>query len=481
MDDLDDEIDTGLVFETTTDPMAIVDVSDERGQIVSVNGAFERRFDCAGADAQDADLTTVIGELVDTQLRSRIRPGVEVETTVSVADHDGGSLLRVRPLDAEGPESRSLVVITDPPGGKHGAGPVGEIMTADARLRPVVEIARAEDPSVLRDATADLLRDGFRFDSVVIDLGHREPLTTNIGAPVTVPRSGDDSSGITAHDWTDDPDSERRSIAVIESIGDSGDIETTVCTAESTDPRVPEAVELLGEYVGAVLDRIDRERELHAERRELAIFNQILRHEVMNGLNLVRARVDLLERDISQANREHYETARRRIDDMIDQVQAVRELVHDETVETEAWPVADVVREPVQHARENHPEASFSVVGSVPDFAVEIDDLIHFCLRTVLRNSVQHADIDDPAVRIDVSRTNGFAAIRIADNGPGIPEDLDRSVFGEGVSSLDDEGHGQGLFLTRRIVEDIHGGGVRVDESERGGAEFEIKLPVAEE
>ncbi|UCC82409.1 MAG: HAMP domain-containing histidine kinase [Gemmatimonadota bacterium] len=66
--------------------------------------------------------------------------------------------------------------------------------------------------------------------------------------------------------------------------------------------------------------------------------------------------------------------------------------------------------------------------------------------------------------------------IRVVDDGPGVPAELRKRIFEPGVSSKEG-GWGVGLTLTRRIVEDTHGGSIVLGKR-REGAEFIVTLPV---
>ena len=66
--------------------------------------------------------------------------------------------------------------------------------------------------------------------------------------------------------------------------------------------------------------------------------------------------------------------------------------------------------------------------------------------------------------------------IRVVDDGPGVPAELRKHVFEPGVSSKEG-GWGVGLTLTRRIVEETHGGSIALGKR-RYGAEFVVTLPV---
>ncbi len=67
-------------------------------------------------------------------------------------------------------------------------------------------------------------------------------------------------------------------------------------------------------------------------------------------------------------------------------------------------------------------------------------------------------------------------AIRVADDGVGIPKELGERIFDPFISTKD-TGLGLGLATCRRIVE-AHGGEIRAGDSSAGtGAEFHIRLP----
>ena len=69
----------------------------------------------------------------------------------------------------------------------------------------------------------------------------------------------------------------------------------------------------------------------------------------------------------------------------------------------------------------------------------------------------------------------GGVRLRVADDGPGIPRELRSRVFEPGFSTKA-SGWGIGLSLTKRIVEENHGGRLSLLPTDRGAA-FEIILP----
>ena len=90
-------------------------------------------------------------------------------------------------------------------------------------------------------------------------------------------------------------------------------------------------------------------------------------------------------------------------------------------------------------------------------------------LENLFRNAVEHGGGD---VTVTVGPLAKGAGFRVADDGPGIPEDERDRVFEAGYTTASD-GTGFGLNIVAETAE-AHGWDVRVTESEEGGARFEV-------
>jgi signal transduction histidine kinase len=66
--------------------------------------------------------------------------------------------------------------------------------------------------------------------------------------------------------------------------------------------------------------------------------------------------------------------------------------------------------------------------------------------------------------------------IRVSDSGPGVPQKIQDKIF-DPYFTTKHEGTGIGLSLCHRIIND-HGGSLAVSDSEIGGAEFQIEIPI---
>ncbi|MFD0356168.1 ATP-binding protein [Streptomyces sp. NPDC127110] len=101
-------------------------------------------------------------------------------------------------------------------------------------------------------------------------------------------------------------------------------------------------------------------------------------------------------------------------------------------------------------------------------------------LVTVLGNLVDNAldaltGVPGGRITVTVRRDAAGLLLRVADNGPGLPEGAD--VFRRGWSGKG-EGRGLGLALVRQVAH-RHGGSVEAGDAPGGGAAFTARLPLA--
>ncbi|MCX4695252.1 sensor histidine kinase [Streptomyces sp. NBC_01408] len=105
-------------------------------------------------------------------------------------------------------------------------------------------------------------------------------------------------------------------------------------------------------------------------------------------------------------------------------------------------------------------------------------------LVTVLGNLVDNAvdaltGVPGGRIAVTVRPDGDELLLRVADNGPGLPEGAAADVFRRGWSGKG-EGRGLGLALVRQVAQ-RHGGSAEAAGVPGGGAEFTVRLPLARE
>lgn len=105
---------------------------------------------------------------------------------------------------------------------------------------------------------------------------------------------------------------------------------------------------------------------------------------------------------------------------------------------------------------------------------------LHRILVNLLRNAteaIQASGTPRPGrVTVGLERRDGAALIRIADNGPGVPEKAMARLFQPFAGSGRAGGAGLGLAISRELAQG-HGGDLSLAESGPAGTAFELKLP----
>jgi signal transduction histidine kinase len=209
------------------------------------------------------------------------------------------------------------------------------------------------------------------------------------------------------------------------------------------------------------------------ERDRLRFLNNLLRHNVLNKINVVQAYTrDVAERHDGEFDDE-LQTALTQSEEIAEVIENVRLLVRTTTEETEHRPVD--LAAAVQAAVDSVEDGGATVETDVPTVRVRGDDILKYVVANLVRNAVQHHDGDAPTVRITADTGEDAVTLRVADDGPGIPDARKEEVL---LPTESGDG-GLGLYLTRTVVEG-YGGSVDIEDNEPRGAVVVLHLPLAE-
>ena len=90
--------------------------------------------------------------------------------------------------------------------------------------------------------------------------------------------------------------------------------------------------------------------------------------------------------------------------------------------------------------------------------------LLAWSIENIIRNGIDAIEREDGMISISLKKDDDGIKIRIEDNGKGIPKKDWKNIFRPGFSTKQ-TGWGLGLSLSSRIVEEIHGGSLKVISS----------------
>jgi signal transduction histidine kinase len=136
-----------------------------------------------------------------------------------------------------------------------------------------------------------------------------------------------------------------------------------------------------------------------------------------------------------------------------------------------------LVRTAVGYMRKRAPESvSIEVLDAGRSIPVAVSSaLLEWVIENILKNALDAMN-EKGKIEIRLGDEDGFAWIEIRDEGKGIQPSQQREIFNPGVTTKK-RGWGLGLTLSKRIVEEYHGGALFVKESTIGaGTTFRIEL-----
>lgn len=220
-------------------------------------------------------------------------------------------------------------------------------------------------------------------------------------------------------------------------------------------------------------------------------FVSVVSHELRSPLTPIRGYVQLVARELAREGDHDLHVQRlnsidghvvrltRLVDDLLD-VSRMRAGSLD--IRTTEADLVGIVRDVIQ----------VRTIGEIPDrirFETSCEriigrwdpDRIHQVVDNLIGNALKYSPADSPIdVRVDVD--DDRAVVSVSDRGPGIAEADRQDIFGAffrtpEASRSQAAGLGLGLYITRELVR-AHEGEMDVADSEAGGAEFRVRLPM---
>lgn len=234
------------------------------------------------------------------------------------------------------------------------------------------------------------------------------------------------------------------------------------------------------EVVGICTDITEQKRR----EEEFEMLNRIVRHDIRNDLSVMLGWAEMLEDNVDDEGREYLDRILHSGEHVVELTDVARDyaetVIADGQVATVPTALRDVLESELSLRRDSFSGAEFAVRGRIPDVTVTANSMLSSVFRNLLNNAVQHNDKPDPAVEVSCELREETVLVRIADNGPGVPDGQKNEVFGKGEKGPDSPGAGIGLHLVHTLV-DQYGGEVWVEDNDPTGAVFVVELPTATE
>ncbi|WP_175454360.1 sensor histidine kinase [Halopelagius longus] len=218
-----------------------------------------------------------------------------------------------------------------------------------------------------------------------------------------------------------------------------------------------------------------RAEELERRRELLDYLNALLRHEVLNTANVIEGYASLLDDAAAdETTRQYAGVIERQATDLTRVTKDVRLLLR--TIEEEPTlrrvNLSEVLHDELLKVQDRY--EGVETEATVPDdIYVMADDLLRRIFSNLLANAVEHNDVRPPRVTVTATATAETVTVRVADNGPGVPESERDALFESTTGRTD---HGIGLTIIGRLA-DRYGANVELTETGPDGSVFSVAFP----
>ncbi len=250
-------------------------------------------------------------------------------------------------------------------------------------------------------------------------------------------------------------------------VGNHGVFQAKSLKRSDFDENDLEMAELLVSHVNNALTRIQAD-----DREEFLL--TLLRHDLKNKTQVIRGYLQILEdADILDKYKDMIDkTMNATIEgqELLEKVGTLKDINREE--EVREVNVDMYLRDAIEKNRSNI-EEDIELEYENESIDVMGGPLLKELFYNLIENSVLHSQGDK--IRISVHEEKNNIKINIEDNGVGIEKDKKDEIFERGYKGRGSKGLGIGLHLTRNIAEN-YGGTIKVDDSDLGGAKFEVIL-----
>mgnify|MGYP000618488127 CR=1 FL=1 len=233
-----------------------------------------------------------------------------------------------------------------------------------------------------------------------------------------------------------------------------------------------------GEIVAVMFSFRDITERKEVEERE-EFLHSLLRHDLKNKVQVVLGYHELLEEsDLSEEEMEYLEFSDRNLKNSLELIEKVRTLREVGQESVDKVNLESVIEDAIKKRRSQVSEDGINIEKEVDGQKVRAGSLLDELFSNLIDNSIRHSDCEKIRVNVNNGAKEEKCLVTVEDDGSGIPDEKKEKIFEKGFKEGESKGSGLGTYLVKEIAES-NGGSVDVNDSELGGARFDVYLESA--
>ncbi|MFQ6136927.1 MAG: ATP-binding protein [Candidatus Hydrothermarchaeales archaeon] len=241
--------------------------------------------------------------------------------------------------------------------------------------------------------------------------------------------------------------------------------------------------EKIEEYSRTLEQKVEeRTRELKRSNQLKDLFMDIMRHDLINPISVIRNLSEIMgEGDSLKDTHRKFQMIKRnaeKLEDMIESASELAKIESTEVMDVEEKDLAVVIKEVIKDLKILADEKGIKIENNTRgEYLANVNPFIQDVFSNLLSNAIKYSP-EKSEVVVDIGDEGKDWKIMVKDNGEGVPDEYKESIF-ERFTRIEKKGvkgSGLGLAIVKRVV-DLHKGEVWIEDNPEGGSIFYVNLP----
>ena len=226
--------------------------------------------------------------------------------------------------------------------------------------------------------------------------------------------------------------------------------------------------------------------ELKKSNEELERFAYIASHDLKEPLVNIISFSGLLEKELKTRNREqktlayvaYIQTGTNRLFNLVESILEYSK-INNTLLQFDAIDLNEIVKDVSKHVQATHLEKEIVIQKDALPTVKGNASLITSVFQNLFQNAVKFNTAELPTITINFRDTDSYQVVEIADNGIGIEEEFQATIFKmfKRLHPYDEfRGSGMGLASCKKIME-IHKGSIHLESEPGSGSSFILSFP----
>jgi PAS domain S-box-containing protein len=221
--------------------------------------------------------------------------------------------------------------------------------------------------------------------------------------------------------------------------------------------------------------------DLESSNKLKDLFADILRHDLLNPLGVIKNVFELLGDEMINVGAEKELSMLHRnlgkIEDLINTATKFGMVESADDLVFEPRDLREILEGVVENLKEIAAKKNIRISLPEGEYVAEVNVFIEEVFSNLISNSIKYGP-NDSEISIGIEEEIDWWNVKVIDRGPGVPDESKKEIFErfKRIAKGSVKGSGLGLAIVNKVVE-LHNGKVWVEDNPGGGSIFIFKIP----